>query len=110
MHLHPAAQIGLGDLFIEAVKNLPSQQLLIETHSEHLLLRLLRRIRQTTDSTLPPNKAGLSPDQLTVICFEPPAGDLPTSIYRLRVDEQGEFLDPWPRGFFDERAEELFGP
>ena len=26
----------------------------------------------------------------------------------LRVDRDGEFLDHWPKGFFEERAEELF--
>jgi hypothetical protein len=26
----------------------------------------------------------------------------------LRIDDTGEFIDRWPRGFFEERAEELF--
>jgi hypothetical protein len=26
----------------------------------------------------------------------------------LRVDKEGEFIDRWPKGFFEERAEELF--
>ena len=26
----------------------------------------------------------------------------------LRVDREGEFIDRWPKGFFEERAEELF--
>jgi hypothetical protein len=26
----------------------------------------------------------------------------------LRVDVEGEFIDRWPKGFFEERAEELF--
>jgi hypothetical protein len=26
----------------------------------------------------------------------------------LRVDRDGEFLDNWPKGFFEERADELF--
>lgn len=109
LHLHPAAQVGLGDLFIEAIQILPGQRLLVETHSEHLLLRLLRRIRQTTNGSLPPKQASLSPDQLAVICFEPPTTGGSSRVYLLGVDDQGEFLDPWPRGFFDERAEELFG-
>ena len=30
-------------------------------------------------------------------------------IFRLlRVDREGEFIDRWPKGFFEERAEELF--
>jgi predicted ATPase len=31
-----------------------------------------------------------------------------TTFQRLRIDEQGEFIDRWPMGFFSERAEELF--
>jgi len=110
LHLHPAAQVGLGSLFIAAVTMLPGHRMLIETHSEHLLLRLLRRIRQTSNGQLPPDQPGFHPDRLAIICFEPPTGGEATRMYRLRVDDQGEFLDPWPRGFFDERAEELFGP
>ena len=59
LHVHPAIQVGLGDLFIQAVTKNPEQlftskSLLIETHSEHIMLRLLRRIRETTDGELPP--------------------------------------------------------
>jgi len=31
-----------------------------------------------------------------------------TSVKHLRVDSDGEFIDRWPRGFFAERAAELF--
>jgi hypothetical protein len=110
LHLHPAVQVGLGDLFITAAHRLSGHRLLIETHSEHLLLRLLRRIRQTAQGELPPDHPGLRPDRLAIICFEPPGDGHPTRVYRLRVSDEGEFLDRWPRGFFDERAEELFGP
>ena len=38
------------------------------------------------------------------------ADGMPTPLHlkHLRIDETGEFLDRWPRGFFEERAEELF--
>jgi len=43
---------------------------------------------------------------LSVLYVEPtPTG---SAIRQLRVDERGEFTDRWPRGFFEERAEELF--
>lgn len=32
----------------------------------------------------------------------------PDDVCRLRVEPRGEFLDPWPEGFFDERVHELF--
>src|SRR5205085_5722076 len=59
LHVHPAIQVGLGDLFIQAVQARENRvgadkTLLIETHSEHIMLRLLRRIRETTENELPP--------------------------------------------------------
>lgn len=111
LHLHPAIQTRLGDLFIEAVgneetdRNELSKNLMVETHSEHLLLRLLRRIRETTDEELPEDRNPLKPDQLTVVYIESTAQG--TMFRPLRVGDDGDFIDRWPRGFFDERIEEL---
>lgn len=106
LHIHPAVQVGLGDLFIEATtRDSGRRMMLVETHSEHLILRLLRRIRQTTDAELPADAPAFSADQLSVLYVEAdPEG---VRIRRLRVDEQGEFKDRWPKGFFAERMEEL---
>ena len=30
-------------------------------------------------------------------------------IHRIRIDKDGEFMDPWPRGFFPERMREVYG-
>jgi hypothetical protein len=103
IHVHPALQTGIGDLLIEAAQ---SRQLLVETHSEHLVLRLLRRIRETTAKELPAGAPALSPDKLSVLWVE--GGKQGTSVRRLGVDETGEFADRWPKGFFEERAGELF--
>lgn len=75
LHVHPAIQVGLGDLFIEAVQTREGwvgtrKTLLIETHSEHIMLRLLRRIRETTEKELPPGVVGLSANDLSVIYVE----------------------------------------
>jgi hypothetical protein len=111
LHVHPAIQVGMGDLFIQAVQTSESivgagKSLLIETHSEHIMLRLLRRIRETTENEVPPGVIGLSPDDLSVIYVE--SGDGGVRFRPLRVDPEGEFIDRWPKGFFEERAEELF--
>jgi predicted ATPase len=45
LHIHPAMQVALGDLFIEGATK-RGMSFLIETHSEHLILRLMRRIRE----------------------------------------------------------------
>jgi hypothetical protein len=111
LHVHPAIQVGLGDLFIKAVQTNESivgaaKTLLVETHSEHIMLRLLRRIRETTGGELPPGVVGLSVDDLSVIYVE--SADAGVRFRPLRVDGDGEFIDRWPKGFFEERAEELF--
>lgn len=107
LHVHPSVQVGLGDLFISKLYENPSTRLLIETHSEHLLLRLLRRIRQTNEQELQPGIfPSLNPDQVAVHYVTNNNGE--TQAVRLRVDETGEFVDRWPEGFFEERAEELF--
>ncbi|PYE22961.1 putative AbiEii toxin of type IV toxin-antitoxin system [Rhizobium sp. PP-CC-3A-592] len=111
LHVHPAIQVGLGDLFIQAVLKSdsifgPGKTLLVETHSEHIMLRLLRRIREASENELPPGMIGLSPDDLAVIYVE--STDEGVRFRPLRVDREGDFIDRWPRGFFEERAEELF--
>ncbi len=112
LHLHPAIQVELGDLFIESTCEHSGMErvFLIETHSEHLLLRLLRRIEQTTENELPSNIVGLHAKDVSIIYVEPlrTKKSIKTRIKRLRVDNTGEFLDRWPNGFFDERAGELF--
>lgn len=111
LHIHPAIQVGLGDLFIEAATLMqpavgPERSLLIETHSEHIMLRLLRRIRERTENGLPPGVAGLTADDLSVIYVETGPGGV--QFRSLGIDEHGEFRDQWPHGFFEERAGELF--
>jgi hypothetical protein len=105
LHIHPAVQVGLGDLFARAATDNGSV-FLIETHSEHLILRLLRRIRETTDGELPPGLPALSHNQLGVIYVE--RGDAGVKLTALPIDATGEFTSRWPAGFFEERARELF--
>ena len=106
LHVHPALQVGLGDLFIESIaRGGPQRMLLIETHSEHLMLRLLRRVRETTEKELPEDAPAFSADKLSVLYVEKsPKG---VHIQRLHVDSAGEFQDRWPKGFFAERMREL---
>ncbi len=103
-NVHPRWQVVLGDLFISQAAHGP-QVFLIETHSEHLVLRLLRRIRETTEGEVPDGLA-LKPDHVAILYVENVDGQV--VIHRLRVDDEGEFIDHWPHGFFEERAEELF--
>jgi len=106
LHIHPAIQVGLGDLFISQTQGEEAGDriFIIETHSEHLLLRLLRRIREASDSRAVPK---LRPESLAVYYVEATAEG--TEIRRLRVTDEGRFVDQWPRGFFEEREKEFFG-
>src|SRR5262249_26702032 len=99
-------QVGLGDLFIEAVTRDSSRRtLFVETHSEHLILRLLRRIRETTEKEVADGAPAFGEDKLSVVYIEStPEG---VRVRRLGVDERGEFKERWPKGFFAERMEEL---
>jgi len=133
LHLHPAAQVALGDVFIDGIQN-SHYTMLVETHSEHLLLRLLRRVRETNvrnskkhewrQSSMTPlvremseatirdsedqdsQDHQLTPDDLSVVYVRPtPEGIKFTPI---SVTDDGDFYAPWPEGFFDERVKELF--
>jgi len=107
LHLHPALQAELADVFIEnreSDKAEGGNRFLIETHSEHLLLRILRRIRQTRKGEAEPGKA-ISADDVAVLYVEN-RGD--HSIVRnMPISPDGELLHDWPGGFFEEGLREV---
>jgi hypothetical protein len=106
LHIHPAIQVGLGDLFISKTQGEEGADriFLIETHSEHLLLRLLRRIRESNEGR---PTLQLNASNLAVYYVE--ANESGTDVRRLRVTDEGRFADRWPQGFFEEREKEFFG-
>lgn len=105
LHLHPALQAALADVLIENTRG--ARQIIVETHSEHLLLRVLKRIRQAASGKQLSPELQIKPEEVAVVYFEPqPNGT--TAVKRLRISQDGEFLDRWPRGFFTERDSELF--
>jgi hypothetical protein len=105
LHLHPEAQCNMGDVLIRAFNR--DRFSVTETHSEHLLLRMLRRIRQTSNGTCPDPELKCLPENVSVLYFEPTV-DGCTRVRPLRVTRQGDFMDRWPSGFFEERGRELF--
>jgi len=105
LHIHPAMQVALGDLFLHEIRN-GEKQFLLETHSEHLMLRILRRIRETNTRQLPPGAVGASVGDMSVVYVEGEGAQV--KIHQLRITEDGDFQDRWPKGFFSERAKELF--
>lgn len=105
LHIHPAFQVALGDLFIEQIRQRSDLTFILETHSEHLMLRFLRRIRETGENEAP-EKRTLSPAELSIYFIE--QGETGISCLPIRVDEDGDFIDRWPKGFFNERVKELY--
>jgi predicted ATPase len=95
VHIHPRLQADLGDLLIAAVQEPRRNQFLIETHSEHLALRLQRRIREKK----------LAPEMVSIIYVE--RGPTGSTVKPLRLDHEGDFIDDLPGGFFPERLNEL---
>lgn len=106
IHLHPALQAELGDLFIESALGDQRNRFLIETHSEHLLLRVMRRMRETAAGKLPAKIPPVRPQDVMVLYVEP---DGAKSIVReMPLNERGELVKAWPGGFFEEGLREVF--
>ena len=106
IHLHPALQAELGDVFLESALGGDGNTFLIETHSEHLLLRIMRRMRETSTGELPDGVPEVHPEDVMVLFVEP---DGPQSIVReMPLNERGELVKAWPGGFFEEGLREIF--
>lgn len=105
LHLHPALQSALADAFIANMSD--GGQHIVETHSEHLLLRMLKRVRQSQSGVDSANALSLKCEDLVVLYVDP-APDGTSTVKRLRVAHDGDFIDRWPRGFFEERWKDLF--
>ncbi|MEW4453062.1 DUF3696 domain-containing protein [Bremerella sp. JC817] len=95
VHIHPRLQADLGDLLAATVQDPRNHQFVVETHSEHLVLRMQRLIRS----------GQLTPDDVSILYVR--RGTNGSQVERLRLDEDGDFIDDWPGGFFPERLREL---
>ena len=104
-HIHPSLQCDLADVFINSALNDQKNTFLLETHSEHIILRILKRIRQTASGNLPEGISSITPDDVSVLYFEPE--DSGTRVFSIGIGEDGRFKTRWPNGFFDERMAEF---
>ena len=94
VHLHPKVQSQFADLLIEVVTE-RKLQILVESHSEHLLNRLQRRIAEEKISV---NKTAL------YFCRNDKGV---SNIERLKMDEFGNIKN-WPENFFGNEMDDLF--
>ena len=99
IHLHPKVQAELADLFVDAIRAREGGvsrdcQFIIESHSEHFLRRLQRRIAEEK----------LSPADAALYFVRTVDGS--ARIEELKVDPYGNILN-WPEGFFGDEMEDL---
>ena len=90
VHLHPSAQAGLGSVLCDVAAT--KRQILVETHSDHLIDRVRMDVRD--------GECGLNPEDVSILYFERSAKDV--RIHSIRIDEGGNIIDQPPsyREFF----------
>lgn len=93
IHLHPRVQSWLFDFVATVSSNV---SFLIETHSDHFITRLRRRIAEAVTDDL------LKNTNLTFV--EPVVGGVEYT--RLNFNDIGS-LDCWPNGFFDQYESDM---
>ena len=104
IHLHPQVQSELADVFINAVKarekktNSTSHprnvQLIVESHSEHFLNRLQRRVAEEF----------IHPEDVAIyFCKRTESG---TELEPLRLNARGD-IENWPENFFGDEMADL---
>jgi predicted ATPase len=87
-HLHPRAQVELADFLVDVVNF--GNRVVVETHSEHLLLRLQTRMAEKK----------IAPENVKIHYFDLTKSG--TKITNMKIDEKGYFIEPIPEGFFEE--------
>ncbi len=99
IHLHPQVQAELADVFISAIRsredgNARNVQLIIESHSEHFLNRLQRRVAE----------GEITPDDVAIyFCKRSGAA---TELEPLRINLCGD-IENWPENFFGDEMADL---
>ena len=99
IHLHPQVQAGLADTFISSVRSYEggrprSVQLIIETHSEHFLNRLQRRIAE----------GGIRPCEVAIYVAK--ASSNGAELEELAVNDFGDITN-WPENFFGDEMGDI---
>ncbi len=91
LHLHPKLQAEIADEFIRSYKK-KSNDFLLETHSEHLLLRIMKRMRYAAENKRDRDKGlDLTPDDVCLLYIN--TNGTNTYITELDLDKDGTLLD-----------------
>ena len=89
LHLHPSLQASLAEFFAEG-----NNTFIIETHSEHMIRKIQVLIA----------RGKLNKDHVAVYYFDKSEKTGVTKINKMEIEDNGNFKDPWPGGFFDEAS------
>ena len=103
-HLHPRLQAEVGSILVDSILGFdkddnfisPRKYWLVETHSEIMLLRILKRIRN-----------GEFDSKYLRVYYVDQNKDKGSIIKRMHVSEDGELITQWPKGFFND-IDEMF--
>jgi Protein of unknown function (DUF3696)/AAA ATPase domain len=90
-HLHPQGQSGIGRFLAQMAS--AGAQILVETHSDHLLNGVRVALRDGI----------IRPEDVAIYFFSTRS---PSAVTRLSVDQKGAIND-WPEGFFDQAEKDL---
>lgn len=99
IHLHPSAQSALADVMIDAIHSREDGrdrniQLIVETHSEHFLRRLQRRIAE----------GAIEKDKVS--CYYADTTQASAKLENLDVDQFGNIKN-WPENFFGDEMGDI---
>lgn len=94
LHLHPHAQSKFAEIIVLASKS--GRRFIVESHSEHFVRGLQVAVSNERASPRLRNKI----ERTDVSFIYIPAA--PASPFAMELNEWGEFVKEWPKGFFDE--------
>ena len=107
IHLHPALQAELGDVFIESALGEGRNTFLdrdpqrAPASTDHAPYS-----RQTSAGTLPDGVPEVRPQDVMVLFVEPDGAQ--SLVREMPLNERGELVKAWPGGFFEEGLREIF--
>lgn len=100
LHLHPKMQGDLMSLFTRRIQESSGKlQIIAETHSESMLLRLQSEIKRGT----------ISASEVGVLYVDKDPLDGSTRAQQLEISPSGEFVQDWPTSFSEIRLSEIRG-
>lgn len=99
IHLHPDAQLAMADYLVDLARS--GRTVIVETHSEAVLLRIRRAAVEDTSSRVGPR---LQPADMAVVHVSGRTTGA-SVVSPLSVDQLGQ-IEGWPTGFMEEVTKE----